>query len=319
MNSQSRQPKGIPVGGEFASHDRTESDIALGGAGELTASFSMTYTEMVLPTPRHRIPQPVETETTVEATVPQVTGEDAPVSMVVPDFAGERTLRLWNGKLLASALDHHGNEVPATPEKLEALIRSRLQYSRNSHTAVEVQREVDEALAGYVAVDGHLWTEAPEPVYVVRTYGMGHNHGGTGIVILPLHPNTDLAEVYYADEFELALAEAQRVARERGDTDSLAHLAETDQIQVHNPAALTPAIERVVRVDLPTVSKYDGLQAVDAAMPKFVSELSRVPGAIVVERDGETKTRRINFAALTDSQERAARNYLEARAALGLI
>lgn len=51
-------------------------------------------------------------------------------------------------------------------------------WAHHRHEAVSA---AEERIAGNVLIDGEVWRPTSEPVYKVMTFGMGHNHRGTGL------------------------------------------------------------------------------------------------------------------------------------------
>lgn len=71
----------------------------------------------------------------------------------------------------------------------------------------------------YLLVDGELYTLTAEPRYVVNTFGLGHNHGGTGMFCeYHYNPNIGKSNYFSALDGEKAVAYANKVAAGRGDT-----------------------------------------------------------------------------------------------------
>lgn len=101
----------------------------------------------------------------------------------------------------------------------------------------------------FVMEDGTVWGVEGEPRYVVQTFGLGHNHGGTAI-FLDQHYNGNLAAKCYfrADQRESAIAEAERIAARRGDTKS---------IPMRSPGNIEILIPEAVRLN-PSKEHGDG-------------------------------------------------------------
>lgn len=74
----------------------------------------------------------------------------------------------------------------------------------------------------YILVDGELYGRTLEPRYEICTFGMGHNHGGTGLFcVYGYNPNICKDYYFSALEGDLAVAYANKVARGRGDTKDI--------------------------------------------------------------------------------------------------
>ena len=74
-------------------------------------------------------------------------------------------------------------------------------------------------MSKYILVDGELYEKCEEPRYVVNTFGLGHNHGGTGMFCEYFYnPNISKENYFSALQGEEAVAYANYVASRRGDT-----------------------------------------------------------------------------------------------------
>ena len=71
-------------------------------------------------------------------------------------------------------------------------------------------------------IDGEVWRVAGEPRYVLMTFGLGCNHGGTALMV-DNHYNSNIHRERYfrIDQREAAIAATKRVALERGDDQSV--------------------------------------------------------------------------------------------------
>ncbi len=88
----------------------------------------------------------------------------------------------------------------------------------------------------YVVFDGRVWQACGEPMYVVNTFGLGHNHGGTGMFICQWYnPNIRKDCYFTALERDKAVAFAKEVALGRGDTDSVDRMGDDLDIEVLMP------------------------------------------------------------------------------------
>lgn len=71
----------------------------------------------------------------------------------------------------------------------------------------------------YLLVDGELYTQTKEPRYVINTFGLGHNHGGTGMFCeYGYNPNISKECYFSALEGDMAVKKANEIAARRGDT-----------------------------------------------------------------------------------------------------
>lgn len=74
----------------------------------------------------------------------------------------------------------------------------------------------------FLLVDGELYKVISEPRYEVVTFGLGHNHGGTGMFCsYNYNPNICKDNYFSALQGEQAVAYANKVAAGRGDTNDI--------------------------------------------------------------------------------------------------
>ena len=212
----------------------------------LTVLFS--YTESVVP-PRCRKARPVKFhDGEFSFAVPHLEGNEAPVAIISTGHIGygdqERRFgveyrwfseRLWTAVRLdgvrpsgyTSRTDDW--EHPPLPETIDARSDSAsaslhglgLHYG-TYRTRAEAEEELRACLEDHLVVDGAWYRPAGEPRYVVQTFGLGANHGGTALFATD-HFNTNLGQDCYYNllAFEAAVAHATRTAQSRGDTQSL--------------------------------------------------------------------------------------------------
>lgn len=89
----------------------------------------------------------------------------------------------------------------------------------------------------YLLVNGELYRTANEPRYEVITFGLGHNHGGTGMFCsYNYNPNIRKDSYFSALQGEQAVNYANKVAAGRGDTNDVGKFKPF--IIVHMPEAV---------------------------------------------------------------------------------
>lgn len=73
-------------------------------------------------------------------------------------------------------------------------------------------------------------------MYVINTFGLGQNHGGTGFFITDCYnPNISNQNYFNALEREQAIAYGKRIAANRGDTESMEGMGKHAKIEVLLP------------------------------------------------------------------------------------
>lgn len=89
----------------------------------------------------------------------------------------------------------------------------------NKDAVIKKAKEIAEGLR---LLDGLLIQRVGEPRYVITTFGLGNNHGGTGMFIQPYFNSNIHHENYFnALEFDKASEYANMVATRRGDNKSV--------------------------------------------------------------------------------------------------
>lgn len=117
------------------------------------------------------------------------------------------------GKTLLDYLYYH-NDGKEFQEGVSVVVTDDL-----DNRVKELQSLADE----YLICNGKVWKKCGQPYYKVQTFGLGHNHGGTGFFIeWTYDENRKIDKNYFlATQRDLALEDFRRIAEGRGDTDSI--------------------------------------------------------------------------------------------------
>ena len=188
------------------------------------------YWEAYLPTPRHRKLRYREASKTINLRVRSVTSEEAPVAFRCHDYRHVKEcreeVRLFAGKLYARMIRRTsvteeeagmGGYVPMKADEVH--IRPLTGAGENLE---EKTRAYKEEARTILFIDGEPWEVTGEPMYVIMTFGLGHNHGGTALMVEEYYnPNIPNRNYFRADQGAEAVAEMDRVAAARGDTDDV--------------------------------------------------------------------------------------------------
>lgn len=77
----------------------------------------------------------------------------------------------------------------------------------------------------YIIIGNHVWKQVDQPIYVYNTFGLGHNHGGTGFFVSFIDPNNipkcNKKFYFMPEQLKEALDTVLKVAANRGDTESV--------------------------------------------------------------------------------------------------
>ena len=100
----------------------------------------------------------------------------------------------------------------------------------------EKKQELLEKTKHYVICNGVVWKGCEEPMYLINTFGLGHNHGETGFFIqYSYNSNISNKNYFNALQREQAIAYGKQIALNRGDTDSVEGLGDGKDIEVFMP------------------------------------------------------------------------------------
>ena len=127
-----------------------------------------------------------------------------------------------------------GELYPCAHENPEFSGESVITGTDRDEAAAEAQRKAD----GFVYYGGHFWEECGEPMYLINTFGLGHNHGGTGFFVKFFYNSNIPGKNYFtALQKKEAVAYFMETALGRGDTKSAEMFSEETEpsIAVHMP------------------------------------------------------------------------------------
>lgn len=231
------------------------------------------YTEAYIP-PRCRKPRYRDTQGETVIEIPVVKQEDAPIAFRHPsaqlsyamgeDYYGcpegadrleymksltQMEYRFWNGTLYTR--QHMGElvcggrgwrSVEDLEDRLSTYNRYRYFFTLGKcpETKEDMEAAINSGATRYLLIDGsngtEVWTQADEPMYEYVTFGLGHNHGGTGLFITN-HYNPNIPNTHYFNALhrEDAVNAAVSAALLRGDDKSVNCIRSTEIIEVLMP------------------------------------------------------------------------------------
>ncbi len=191
------------------------------------------YEESYLP-PRYRKLRYRECEEYVDINLAETTMENMKLAFEDNSYDGKGKIYFFRNKLWTKAKindicapsDHDRYTSP-----LDALIYWREHSSRffphlwrdgehpdKKHMVAMARKETRD----FLLVDGELYKVISEPRYEINTFGLGHNHGGTGMFCsYHYNPNIRKDNYFSALQGEQAVAYANKVAAARGDTNDI--------------------------------------------------------------------------------------------------
>lgn len=155
------------------------------------------------------------------------------------------TIRRYKGKLYRPIRHGYGAAIARSFENPKERIAQEMNWYQNCHGFVYVSftedksfdaeksivvddeylkrlHEVKKYSKKFVVFKGVLWERTEEPLYTYTTFGLGNNHGGTGLFIRYGRTVRSNRKIYWhANEREAAIKAALKVATGRGDTQSV--------------------------------------------------------------------------------------------------
>ena len=200
-----------------------------------TLMRDVSYDEPYLPTPRHRIPRLRRIECRLPLEICEASVEAAPVAIVqrhtlIGDHGDRVNQKHWSGtisyrwfaeKLYARVRNNRFMCLQGKPNRPAKLSELYVDSYLGSGFRDAIQAKLDKIAARYLVINGQLWEEIGEPVYVVMTFGLGCNHGGTALMTDNDY-NSNIAKGRYfrCDQYREAAAAFKAIAKGRGDTKS---------------------------------------------------------------------------------------------------
>ena len=210
----------------------------------------ITYEEAYIP-PRCRKVRYKECDDVFNTSIKEANLSEASLAFEDNSFQGKGKIYEHKGKLYAKVDDSYflsdmkergmteiDTPLKALKYRLEENGARLTSYDRKyegKNTSKEaVKRQVRKSLERYLIIDGELYEKVNEPRYCVVTFGLGHNHGGTGLFCeYHYNPNIPKQNYFPANKGKEALEYFKSVALGRGDTESVG--AYDDFIVCHRP------------------------------------------------------------------------------------
>ena len=209
----------------------------------MKVTVTVKYNEPYLPTPRCRKYRNRTASKDTALTIREVTGEEAPVAFIVHKYDGDQEIRFFNEKCYKASKwsDYHcGASGLLPPEKLVDYLRGRYDYWNCDYK--ENRKAFAEEAKRFLVIDGVLWEQTGEPRYCIYTFGLGHNHGGTSLSV-DFYYNGNISKDRYFSALESAsaVAAANRIAMNRGDTESVGKFRKMIDVLIHEAVKVQPS------------------------------------------------------------------------------
>lgn len=208
------------------------------------------YTETFIP-PRCRKPRLRERTQEVRFSLRSVTEEEAPIAFICNDYHHTHNtletpeIRLYKGKLYSimtdadlRTLNNGEKNRHLHPEDAQRIQLGGRCYESTLEDEIAAYKKAHSRL---LVINNQLWEQCGEPRYVVMTFGLGHNHGGTALMVSQ-HYNDNISKTRYFNALhgKEAVAEATRIAQARGDTNSLGEFKEDIEVLIPEAVKCNP-------------------------------------------------------------------------------
>lgn len=131
--------------------------------------------------------------------------------------------------------------APCTPEFLACRLEPNRYEIHDFNTDTKrIKAYIQSQADRFLICDGKLYEETTEPMYVIMTFGLGCNHGGSALMIEDYYnSNIPSSRYYAANQREEAIAKAKEIALNRGDTESIHSIETAPLIHVYNDRFVT--------------------------------------------------------------------------------
>lgn len=218
-------------------------------------NFELKYSEPYLPTKRHRKPRYRDAVKNISLSVRVLTPDEAPVAFLLSDYShtddNKTVVRYHKGQFFTKMnqwdiryCENKKNAVaiPVGREYCEELIRRCLYYRIPDEDELpRVHLRLRAEAKRFILIDDELWQETGEPRYVVNTFGLGHNHGGTGLFVVNYYNNNIPNRNYFsALDGDKAVQYANTVAARRDDTDDVGRFSKMIEVLMPETVRIKP-------------------------------------------------------------------------------
>lgn len=213
------------------------------------------YRLAYLPTPRCRKYRYKDEFGETNVCVRELTRNEIPVACVVTDGIKPETLskvnatpniydvRFFDGRFFRRVKNREfvcGGKGYATAKDLQDHIESMMYGYHCGRNFEEQAKEAQSCADAFLFVEKEVWRECGEPRYEVCTFGLGHNHGGTSAFVqFGYNGNIPYCNYFNANQKTEAIAYADKIASERGDTKSVGRCFDFADIDILMPDVFT--------------------------------------------------------------------------------
>lgn len=191
---------------------------------------------------------------TIKVPIRTITSDEAPIAFKLSDYSHvedhQTVVRCFRGKLYKQMMKH--NTVVCYDDERYKVVkmedfehyfdgRAYLTYDHKERNRDYCIKKYKELAKQYLIIDNLCWMECGEPRYVVVTFGLGHNHGGTGLFVDTYYnPNISNKNYFSALNGKAAVEYANQVAARRGDTEDVGKFEEMIEVLMPECVKIKP-------------------------------------------------------------------------------
>lgn len=175
-----------------------------------------------------------------------------------------REIRTFNGKLYQAVVIVHGAAISTLYEEPTSYITRCLEGFTRTLTPIysfseeiteksvllsndkdERKKKIKKYSKEFIVCDGKVYCERSEPMYLIQTFGLGHNHGGTGFFIEGYYNSNIPARNYFnALQYKEAVEYGKKVATRRGDTESVERIGKFGNEDIYIEVLMPEMVKR---------------------------------------------------------------------------
>lgn len=199
--------------------------------------FEINYLRPYIP-PRCRKARYEEKKEKVKIGIRMISSDEAPVAFRLSDYSNVRDrkteIRFFKGKLYKQmrrfdkfCCEGEERYMEVQPQELT---RVPACLCFNDERSV-CMKKLNEYAKEHLIIDGVAWERCGEPRYCIITFGLGHNHGGTGLFVEHFYNSNIRNDNYFsALDGKSAVEYANSVAAGRGDTNDVGKFEEMIEV-----------------------------------------------------------------------------------------
>lgn len=212
-------------------------------------TVEIRYLNPYLP-PRCRKYRYEEKKEEIKLPIRMIASDEAPIAFKLSDYSHiqdhKTEIRCHKGKLYMQ-MRHFDIICCQGDERYRDVYPEELcfaPYLREQDTREECIAKCKEQAMRYIIIDGVCWRVCGEPRYVVNTFGLGHNHGGTGLFVHDFYNDNIASNNYFsALDGKKAVEHANNVAARRGDTEDVGCFKEMIEVLMPECVKIKPQKE----------------------------------------------------------------------------